>query len=161
MRRLEWPRESGLNPTLNATLSRFEFFLPEPLFDRVSNAELRLGVFFFGVLLGVLLPRNDIGVLGDLEDELFPEVCLVFGDFDPFELLRELAGVGGPGFWYTHPVFASLLVLLSAESLPESVLSQPCFLLRPLPGCCPLILITVSLLIVLSRKASSRNLEGL
>ena len=74
-------------------------FLPEPLFERVSIAVLRLGVFRFGVLFGVLLPRNDIGVLGDLEDDPFPEVCREVGDFEPFELRLELAGVGGPGFW--------------------------------------------------------------
>lgn len=73
-------------------------FLPEPLFDRLSAVVLRFGVLVLGVRLGVLLPRSESGVEGDLEFEPFPEFLRVFGDLDPLELRRELAGVGGPGF---------------------------------------------------------------
>lgn len=67
------------------------FLLESP----VSIATPPRGVEFFGVLFGVLLWRNN-GVWGDLE--LFVELRRPPGDRDPLEFLRELQGVGGPGF---------------------------------------------------------------
>lgn len=76
-------------------------FLPEPGFSLSTNVEVGFlecfGVPRFGVPLA--LPAR--GVRGDLEP--LPECRRPPGDFEPFELLLELAGVGGPGFLYTQP----------------------------------------------------------
>jgi len=54
------------------------------------------GEDFLGVLFGVSLLRSR-EPLGDLE--LFVELRRLLGDLEPLEFRRNVAGVGGPGFW--------------------------------------------------------------